>query len=391
MNMIQEVHTTEAFEKLKDTWDQVLESSSANCFFLTWEWLFTWWTHLAGQRKLFILTVRSGDETIGIAPLVERPVRFGASLRTLEFLGSGAIGSDYLDLIVRSGKEIEAIESIAGYLGERKLMLALNQLGSSALAWRLARTLEERSGYRPFPLKTDVCPYIDLAGQTWTSYLSTLGSSHRANLLRRCKQLNREFEMRFARASSEETRREFLAILLELHRKRWSEKGSSEAFSTPDMIAFHHELSLLALERGWLRLFVLWLNNRPAAALYGFCRGGRFSFFQSGLDPEYSRYSVGLVTMGLAIKSALEEGAEEYDLLHGNESYKSLWARHERGIHKLELYPRGVTGLVQGNISHAGHLARKIGWTILPKAMAEKIATARRMAQLRGHYATQSR
>ncbi|HEY1373672.1 MAG TPA: GNAT family N-acetyltransferase [Candidatus Binatia bacterium] len=389
--MIEKVDTTEAFEKLKDTWGEVLEASSANCFFLTWEWLFTWWTHLAGERKLFILTVRSGDKAIGIAPLVERPVRFGASLRSLEFLASGAIGSDYLDLIVRSGHENEAVEGIAGYLAERKLMLALSQLGSTALAWRLARTLEGRSGYRPFPLKTDICPYIDLAGQTWTSYLSTLGSSHRANFLRRCKQIDRGFQMRFARATSEETRREFLAILLELHRKRWSEKGSSEAFSTPDMIAFHQELSRLALERGWLRLFVLWLNERPAAALYGFCRGGRFYFFQSGLDPEYSRYSVGLVTMGLAIKSALEERAEEYDLLHGDESYKFLWAARERGIHKLELYPPGVAGLVQGNISHAGHLARRIGWTILPKAMAEKIATARRMAQLKGHYATQSR
>jgi CelD/BcsL family acetyltransferase involved in cellulose biosynthesis len=318
-------------------------------------------------------------------------VRFGGSLRSLEFLASGAIGSDYLDLIVRRGYEVEAVESIAGYLAERKLMLALSQLGSSALAWRLVRRLEKRSGYRPFPLTTDVCPYIDLAGHTWTSYLSTLGSSHRANLLRRCKQVDREFQMRFTRASSEAMRSEFLATLVELHRKRWSEKGASEAFSTPDMIAFHQELSRLALERGWLRLFVLWLDGRPAAALYGFCRNDRFYFFQSGLDPGYSRYSVGLVTMGLAIKSALEEGAEEYDLLHGDESYKFLWARRKRSIHKLQLYPPGVAGLVQGNLSHAGHLARKVGWTILPKAMAERIATARRRAQLKGHYATQSR
>lgn len=389
--MIEKVDTTAGFEKLKPIWGEILEASSANCFFLTWEWLFTWWTHLAGERKLFILNVRSGDETVGIAPLVERPARFGASLRSLEFLASGAIGSDYLDLIVRGGYEVEAVESIAGYLAERKLMLSLSQLGSSALAWRLARRLEERSGYRPFPLATDVCPYIDLTGHTWTSYLSTLGSSHRANFLRRCKQVNRQFKMRFVPANSEETRREFLAILLELHRKRWSEKGSSEAFSTPDMVAFHQELSRLALDRGWLRLFVLWLDDRPAAALYGFCRDGRFYFFQSGLDPEYSRYSVGLVTMGLAIKSAIEEGAKEYDLLHGDESYKFLWAGRKRGIHKLQLYPSGVAGLVQGNLSHAGHLARKIGWTILPKSMAEKIATARRTALLKGHYATQSR
>lgn len=390
--MIRRIDTTEEFGKLKNAWEDVLEASSANCFFLTWEWLHTWWMHLGGSRELYILIIESNGKLIAVAPLAARPHRLGHFAgRSLEFLGSGIAGSDYLDLILRRGHEAEAIERLAAYLADRKPKLELGQLRESAAAWQLAQRLQHRGGYRAFQMKTERCPYIDLTGQTWETYLRGLGASHRANFSRRLKQVAKAFDFRFERVKSARKRCEALAALIDLHNKRWHERGASEAFSSADMIAFHDDVSRVALERNWLRLYVLWLNDRPAAALYGFCRGGRFYFFQSGLDPEYSRYSVGLVTMGLAIKDALAEGAEEYDLLHGDESYKFLWAQRERAIHKLELYPPGVAGIVQGKIAHAGRVARKIGWTLLPKAMADKIAAARRMAQLKGNYAAQSR
>ena len=50
------------------------------------------------------------------------------------------------------------------------------------------------------------------------------------------------------------------------------------------------------------------------AALHGFSYGGVFSFYQSGFDPALAAHSVGLVTMGLAIRAAFAEGLAEFDL-----------------------------------------------------------------------------
>lgn len=393
MNAIVERITDEAdFEKIKEEWNALLEASPANCFFLTWEWLFTWWRYLSGGRRLFILAVRSGGELIGLAPLVLKPARLRLlrPFRTLEFLGSGTIGSDYLDFILRRGKEREAVEALAEYLAHRKLMLELRQLRrESASALRLAQALREQGGWGLFEAATDLCPYINLSGHTWPSYLGTLGSSHRYNFQRRLKQLNKEFEVRFEQALSEEQRREALALLVELHHKRWQERGSSQAFSTADLLSFHQELGRLALERGWLRLFVLRLDGKPAASLYGFRYHRSFYFFQSGFDPRYGRHSVGLVTMGLAIQKALEEGAAEYDLLHGDEPYKFLWTRDVRDIGRLELYPPSAAGLLHRQISGLGRIAKKVARTVLPRSMAERIAAARRMAALREYYAAE--
>ena len=46
------------------------------------------------------------------------------------------------------------------------------------------------------------------------------------------------------------------------------------------------------------------------------------------------------------IKEAIEEGAAEYDLLHGDESYKFLWASRVRPLSRIELYPPGVIGRI---------------------------------------------
>src|ERR1043165_1489651 len=197
--MVEKVDTLAGFEKLRGPWSDLLVASSADCFFLTWEWLYTWWKHLAGGRALYILTIESDGRLIGIAPLAMRPRRVSDfPARPLEFLGSGIAGSDYLDLILRRGKEAEAIGSLAEYLANRKLQLAMGQLREPAAAWRLAWTLEDRDGYRAFQMETDRCPYIDLTGQTWQTYLGALGASHRAQRGSGC--LDRSASQALARA-----------------------------------------------------------------------------------------------------------------------------------------------------------------------------------------------
>src|SRR5947208_3013965 len=346
--MIESIEDASGFEKLREEWTDLLDASASNCLFLTWEWLYTWWTHLSEGRRLLLVTVRSDGQLIAIAPLTLRPPRLIrlVPFRSLEFLGSGIIGSDYLDFIVRVGKEQDACRALADYLRHGKLMLELTQLERrSCLAEQFAAELRGR-GWSLSETKTDVCPFIDLSGHSWQSYLATLGSEHRYNFGRRLKNLMKQFEVRFEPVCSEEQRQDALSILIALHNLRWQGRACSEAFYTDDLISFHDELSRLALEKGWLRLFVLQLDGKPVASLYGFSYHRVFYYVQAGVDPIYGKYSTGLVAMGLAIKNALEEGVEEYDLLHGDEPYKFHWARAARDLGRLELYPTGTRGLL---------------------------------------------
>jgi CelD/BcsL family acetyltransferase involved in cellulose biosynthesis len=149
------------------------------------------------------------------------------------------------------------------------------------------------------------------------------------------------------------------------------------AFSTPALRAFHEEISERALARGWLRLFVLRLDGKPAAALYGFKYDSTFYFYQSGFDPRYKKESVGLIAMGLAIKSAVEEGVEEYDLLHGDETYKLHWAAEARELGRLDLYPPRMLGWLQQHAMSVKGALRGVVRSMLGDAIADRIADRR--------------
>ena len=82
--------------------------------------------------------------------------------------------------------------------------------------------------------------------------------------------------MRFEKTETEAERHQALGRLIALHRARCG--GYSTAFHTPHHVRFHEEISRLAGERGWLRIFTLWLDGEAVAALYGFRYGRAFSF-----------------------------------------------------------------------------------------------------------------
>jgi CelD/BcsL family acetyltransferase involved in cellulose biosynthesis len=378
MLTIERIEDVDRFATMAEEWNALLADSGADCFFLTWEWLYTWWQHLADRRRLFLLVVRNGEELVGIAPLAIAPRELGRLLpfRSLQLLGTGTVGSDYLDVIIRRGWEDEAVGSLAEHLQSERAMLELRQLRPEALAWRLAERLEGK-GWSSRQARTEVCPFISLTGHTWDSYLGTLGSAHRYNVQRRLRNLRRDFAVRFEHVQAEEDRAAALERLIRLHQARWHARGESEAFVSPALVSFHQALSQRALGRGWLRLRELWLDGRSVAGLYGFRYGNSFLFYQSGLDPAFAKQSVGLVTMALAIKGAIEEGATEYDLLHGAEPYKFLWARDARELRRLEVYPPLWRGFLCQRTLALGRAARRTARRVLPRSWADRMAGAR--------------
>jgi CelD/BcsL family acetyltransferase involved in cellulose biosynthesis len=148
----------------------------------------------------------------------------------------------------------------------------------------------------------------------------------------------------FDQTATEDELQQNLPALINLHNQRWDARGGSDALREGPIQDFHREFTTLALDRGWLRLYVLKIGDRPAAAVYALNRKGRALYYQAGVAPEHSGMSLGLVALGLSIQHALEEGAVEYDLLHGNEEYKALWASETRELHLIEAYPRSFRG-----------------------------------------------
>ena len=190
---------------LEGGWNDLLAGSPADSVFLTWEWQTTWWKHLAAGRPLVVVAVWHEDVLIAIAPFVRghrRALRLG--LPALELLGSGDVGSDYLDVIVRSGFERVAYRALAEALARegalvdaRRLAEGESDLGRVAVRLRL-------EGWSQAIVSRDVCPCIPLSGATWESFLAGLGREHRYNTRRRLRRLHSSFHVELSQVTREE-------------------------------------------------------------------------------------------------------------------------------------------------------------------------------------------
>lgn len=360
--MVEIIDDLDGIARLAPQWNELLENSAADCPFLTAEWLGAWWRFLSGTHKLQLITVYDGSRLIAIAPLLIARGPFGMFSR-LEFLGTGYAGSDYLDVIVRYGHERDGLQAVAATVKQQNRTLRLNHVTYSSTASRLAEHLVE-DGWTLKHTPAGICPVVTLAGHTWDSYLSSLGAAHRANFRRRFRALTDRFDLRFDSITSDPERRDALTALIGFHEQRFGPRGST-TFLTPAARAFHADATQRALARGWLRMYVLRLDGVPAGVMYGFAYNKRFYFYQHGFDPHHERLSVGLVLMGLTIQAALEEGAFEFDMLYGIEKYKSLWARDQRLLAQLQLFPPDIGGVVHRRTVEAERTMRTLARRIL--------------------------
>ena len=144
-----------------------------------------------------------------------------------------------------------------------------------------------------------------------------------------------------ARACSAEDPLDRIAADMEqffaLHEKRWSAEDGGSTLARGVVQAFHADFAAAALRHGWLRLWFLEAEGRDVAAWYGWRVGERYPTSTVGgtrLVPRQRR-SGGL--MAHTVRSAIEEGAREYNFLLGNEDYKSRFASAYRLVETVVL------------------------------------------------------
>lgn len=364
---VERISERSAFEALHPLWNSLLARSKANCLFLTWEWLSTWWKVFEEDRRLCILAVYDEAELVGIAPLQERTVRhFGMSYRRIEFLATGEneqdeICSEYLDFILADGREEEVLEAILKYFDStreawdeivlQKMRREANALTLTQLCHRLALQCQSyedgHSSYLPLP-------------ENWETLLQGLGKSFRQNLrnLRnRCEKSGAVFQV----VEKQEEFESAFQTLIALHQERWTQLGQPGVFSSEKFTRFHRDVCQLLLPLGHVRLFQLSLEGQPVASLYTFVYNGQILNYQNGLRPNaYASYSPGTVLLSHALQHSIECGLGTWDFLGGGADYKTRWSGREQDLIAVRLSRRGLKQSWYALAAGAVGMARRV-------------------------------
>jgi len=339
---------------LKDSWDSLLIGSRDNDIFATWEWLSSWWKHFGHGRKLRILIIKDNDEVIAVAPLMWSKYNFMhlGSLAKIEFIGSPQ--SDYNSFILVR-RELECLKLFLRYLTSNHDdwdCLELKDTSEDMATMELLRKIpsEQASRVKFEERVTFLCPYMELPSST-EEFMSRLGGDMRRNLRRRMKRLSEKYEVKVQTQSDFGSIKEAMNAFYKLHQKRWGTKGMPGVFADETLRNFHYDVASYFNERGWLRLYLLTANNEPVASIYSFNYGAKKYEYLTGFDPKFSQYGVGNLLRMHVAEDGIKESLKEYDLLRGDEPYKTSW-------------PTKIRKNFEVRFTHKGLFAELYAWTL---------------------------
>ena len=333
------VDRIEDFEAAREEWDELLASSPARSFFLSWAWLYSWWRELSNAAQLCILEAREDGRLCAAAPLMlRRALYYRAPVRELTFIGDQT--SDRQDLIWRSGRETSLTalwRRLAGNPFEVTL-LRLDQIPEGSRSLVVGRAVAPDLEVEP----SSVLNYLSITG-SFEDYEKVLSSRFRTDLRSRLRKLGARGAWEVRHAMNSDT----LALLDEVValEERSDKQHRGTAFLThPRRLAFIRRVIESAGPRHDVLLSSLLVGGRLAGYSLGFIYGGVYHGFSTAYDPEFHTLAPGKIIIHETLRHAFQLGLDGFDFLRGGAALKSRWRGDARCNVRAVLFFAGLRG-----------------------------------------------
>ncbi len=310
-------------ERFRASWNGLLEKSASSSVFLTWEWIKAWSdTFLDDKRDLFAVMVHEGSSLVAVAPwYVHKNAKGVLSVRQVEFLGTPDAGSDYLDVIVKKGREKDVARFLYGFLlgnaSGRWGRLRLHDVPSNSIF--LLHFLNNIRADGKYAAVSDAsyCPFSILPA-TEEAFFSGLSSRRGQRFRQDLRNLQKQDTIEHLAYSTGN-----LDAQLEEFFRLYSEKAGWQGDPLKRLIRRYLDLR----GEGSVQLDFLVAGGVHVGGLLHLKYGNTLYMYLMAIDKTYnSKVSIGNLLVGLSINNAIVSGITCYDFLKGEEEYKFHWA-----------------------------------------------------------------
>lgn len=186
-------------------------------------------------------------------------------------------------------------------------------------------------------------PWIAL-DETWSSPEQKLSSKRRSDFRRSSRHAEQAGPVRCELlAPSADQVDGLLDRAFEVERRSWKGAvGTSLAVSRAG--DFYRRYARRTASQHRFRVAFLHIGGKLAAMQLGVVHANRYWVLKVGYDPQFHRASPGILLMVEAIKQAVAECLETYELLGTVEPWIQVWTELERPCVSLRYYPANISG-----------------------------------------------
>lgn len=325
------------FDALRSEWNTLVQRSTSNRIFSTWEWKSVWW-QAYHPGALWIIACRSDDgHLLGVAPwfIAESKERG----RVVSTIGCKEV-TDYLDLIVDQDHVDEVLAEFARFLrdsAEQFDHIEFCNIPENSISFQQLEPALKEVGFMTTMTLEDVCPMIELPA-TWDEYLTMLDKKNRHELrrkMRRSQGVNTNIDWYIVDSSYnvEQELEEFLRMMAA------SSPDKAVFLEDPQNVTFFKSIVPVLYQQGWIQLNFLTVDGNRAAAYLNFDYNGHIYVYNSGLlADEYGHLSPGIMLLAHNIRHAIETKHQVFDFLQGDEVYKYRMGGQDTHVYNLDAF-----------------------------------------------------
>jgi CelD/BcsL family acetyltransferase involved in cellulose biosynthesis len=310
------ITTLEAFEALKDSWNELVGNMEYPEIFYLWEWNFYYFRHYRENDRLLIVVVRhSSGRIAAIAPFCVRDVRrFGCLVRVVETIVA-EIG-DYQNILIRSDYHRGRIVSaVLGRLRDRSGewdVIDISQLCSrDPSTFHIVNVAQAHTDWSVrVQTLTPVAVRNLKAGRVVENRRQLRQVRNRLKTL-----IKQGYTVRVGCRDISEVWPAFTS----LHRHAWR----TSPLNTPHGRRFFDELTHSDGMRDKMEFSFIEFQGRPVAMHFGFVDRHKVYFYMPAMDRAFRRERVGAALLS-AIVDHYTKTHDQFDFLRGMEDYK-VW------------------------------------------------------------------
>lgn len=316
------VRSEEGFCELRPEWETLVDQLELPSPFHSWDWNDVWWKHFGAHRRLHIVVFREHGRLAGIAQLYERRHGGRLGLISLAPLGWGNLLTEQLELLFPRAERRRLMGQLGRYLmGSKWSWFGLSGLEESDLAesWHglgIVSRIDIPFEYRELP-------------QTWDDLVRGLNRSMKDNVKYYPKLMLRSgYPFRLRVAESPDDVAVALPTVYRLHSARAAvDKGVAhkDYLEREDHRAFLSEVGPRLAARGEMKVGLLEVGDEVVAAQIWLERSRTLFLYYSGYLPEWSKYSVAMITSSEILKDGITRGFDRVEFLRGTGQFKTRW------------------------------------------------------------------
>jgi CelD/BcsL family acetyltransferase involved in cellulose biosynthesis len=239
---------------------------------------------------------------------------------------------------------------LSGLLGGRALFRRLGAEDAAAVLSAAGprpceRTLMQRS------------PFIAITSD-WGAYEASLRSKFRKDLKRRWRRFAEHGEVEIAHELG--LSQGSLDEMFRIEELQWKGREGTAMGSRPETKMFYEEIARWASENGWLRLWWMRADGSACAFALDVVVGQTYYGLKVGYDPNYARFSPGMLLQDDTIRYAFDQGLKGFEFLGADEPYKLNWTDSCHELFAVRVYESGVRGAIAHGIGRTLRAARDL-------------------------------